>query len=186
LHFLIVKQAHNSTLSKQELHMADKATEMTPRDRQHWSRPEQLETNPFRLLDRFADEMEKRWHGTTFGGRTGLWAPDIEVSRTGNELVVCADLPGMKKDEVSVEVTDSDITISGERRHTEETDQGGLYRTERSYGSFCRTIPLPEGAMADQANATFKNGVLEIRMPAPGWATRGRRLEIKDAAESRK
>ena len=73
--------------------MADKATEMTPRDRQHWSRPEQLEANPFRLLDRFADEMEKRWHGTTFGGRTGLWAPDIEVSRTGNELVVCATAP---------------------------------------------------------------------------------------------
>src|SRR5262249_51951186 len=169
--------------------MADKATEMATRDRQHGSRAEQLAANPFSMLERFADEIDsvfdgfglgrrwleprsgRRWQNPLFSGRTGRWAPDIEVSQKDSELVVCADLPGMKKDDVSVEITDSDITISGERRHEVESELGGTYRTERSYGSFCRTIPLPEGAMADKANATFKNGVLEIRMPAPDRTT---------------
>ena len=115
-----------------------------------------------------------------------MWAPEIEVTQQGNELVVRADLPGLKKDDVCIDVTDTDISISGERRQEEETQREGVYRSERSYGSFCRTIPLPEGAMADQAKATFKDGVLEIRMPAPPQATRGRRLEIKEAAEAKK
>jgi len=83
-------------------------------------------------------------------------------------------------------VTDNDITISGERRLEEETERGGVYRSERSYGTFFRTIPLPEGAIADQAKASFKDGVLEIRMPAPNQATRGRRLEIKDNVDLKK
>jgi len=93
----------------------------------------------------------------------------------------------MKKDDVCIDVTENDITISGERRQEQETERGGLYRSERSYGSFCRTIPLPEGAMTDQAKASFKDGVLEVRMPAPPEpVTRGRRLEIKEASETKK
>lgn len=185
--------------------MAEKATEMAPRERQAMSRREpQWATSPFRTLERFADEMDsmfenfglgRSWLGPRFGGRwlttpsrgrMDLWAPEIEVTQQDNELVVRADLPGMKKDDVCVDVTDTDISISGDRRQEEETERGGIYRSERSYGSFFRTIPLPEGAMADQAKATFKDGVLEIRMPAPPQATRGRRLEIKEAAEAKK
>jgi len=121
------------------------------------------------------------WHA-----RSEMWAPDIEVSQHDNEFVVRADVPGMKKEDVSVDVTDNDITISGERRLEEETERGGVYRSERSYGTFFRTIPLPEGAIADQAKASFKDGVLEIRMPAPNQATRGRRLEIKDNVDLKK
>jgi HSP20 family protein len=84
-------------------------------------------------------------------------------------------------------VTDDSITISGERRQEQEGERGGVYRSERSYGSFCRTIPLPEGAMTDQAKATFTDGVLEITMPAPPeQVTRGRRLEIKEGSEAKK
>jgi HSP20 family protein len=109
------------------------------------------------------------------------------VYQQNNEFVVHADLPGLKKEDVTIDVTDNDLTISGERRQEHETDRGGVYRSERTYGSFYRTIPLPDGAMADQAKATFKDGVLEIRMPAPPeQVTRGRRLEIKDASESKK
>jgi len=110
-----------------------------------------------------------------------MWAPEIEVSQRDNELVVRADLPGMKKDDVCIDVTDSDITISGERHQEQETKRAVVYQSERSYGSFCRTIPLPEGTITDQAKATFNDGVLEITMPAPKQTTtKARRLEITE------
>jgi HSP20 family protein len=85
----------------------------------------------------------------------------------------------MKPDEVAVQVGDDAITISGERHHEREEERGNIYRVERSYGAFARVIPLPEGAMVDQAKATFKDGVLEITVPAPPeQVSRGRRLEI--------
>lgn len=138
-------------------------------------------------LDRFADEIESVFNG--FGinrRRPGVWAPDVELSQRDHELVVRADLPGMKREDVHVDVTDHDITISGERRQEQREEREGFYRTERSYGTFCRTIALPEGALADQATATFKDGVLEVKLPAPPeQVTRGRRLEIKDSSEPR-
>jgi HSP20 family protein len=159
--------------------------------------------NAFGALERLADEMDRvfddfglgrswlaprwnrNWPGASLRG-ADLWAPQIEVHQRNNEIVVRADLPGMKKEDVSIEVTDNDITISGERRQEEESERGGIYRSERSYGSFCRTIPLPDGAMTDQARATFTNGVLEIAMPAPPPETRGRRLEIREGNEPKK
>ena len=186
--------------------MAERTTEVARREGQSLSRREPVRTgSPFGALDRFADEMDRlfddfglgrSWLSPRFGrgsfdrssrAGTEFWAPEIEVSHQNNELVVRADLLGLKKDEVSIDVTDNDITISGERRQEQETERGGVYHSERSYGSFRRTIPVPEGAIADQAKATFKDGVLEIRMPAPPeQVTRGRRLEIKDANESKK
>jgi HSP20 family protein len=80
---------------------------------------------------------------------------------------------------VTVEISDDAITISGERQQEREEDQGGVYRIERTYGAFYRVIPLPDGAMTDRATAMFKDGVLEIRMPAPPeQVSRGRRLEV--------
>ena len=183
--------------------MAEKSTSMTPRSQSETVRREAQIESPFRVLQRFADEMDsvfddfglgRSWRTPRFGlGRTSLssparlaaqaWAPDIDVSQQNNELVVRADLPGMKREDVCVDVTDTDITISGERKSEQETERGGVYRSERAYGSFYRTIPLPEGAIADQAKATFNNGVLEIRMPAPPeQVTRGRRLQITESA----
>jgi HSP20 family protein len=187
--------------------MAEKATEVVQREGQRLARREPLSTigSPFRMLERFADEMDRvfndfglgrrwltpqlgqNWLSTPIRGGADLWAPDIEVYQRNNELVVRADLPGMKIDDVKVDVTDDAITIQGERRHEEETERGGIYRSERSYGSFCRTIPLPEGAITDQAKANFRDGVLEITMPAPPeQVTRGRRLEIKEGTEAKK
>src|SRR5262249_8663206 len=142
-------------------------------------------TSSFGMLDRFADEIEglfddfgfgRRWLEPRWGrdwmktpqrSRLQMFTPEIEVYQENNEVVVRADLPGMKREYVSVDVTESEATISGERRQEKETEHGGVYRSERNYGTFRRTIPLPEGAIADQAKATFKSGVLEIRMPAP-------------------
>jgi HSP20 family protein len=87
----------------------------------------------------------------------------------------------------NIDITDEAIAISGERRQEQESENAGVYRSERSYGSFYRTIPLPRGAISDQAKATFKDGVLEIRVPAPpDQVTRGRRIEIQDASQQKK
>jgi HSP20 family protein len=174
--------------------MAEKTTDLTQRDTQRLGRRERWSGRPMSMLERFADEIDSvfgdfGWGRTRglFGSGRDIWAPAVEVSQQNNELVVRADLPGLKKEDVSIDVTDNDLTISGERRQEHETERGGVYRSERSYGSFYRTIPLPDGAMTDQAKATFKDGVLEIRMPAPPeQVTRGRRLEIRDASEPKK
>jgi HSP20 family protein len=94
------------------------------------------------------------------------WRPEVEVFELENLLKVRADLPGIKKEEVNVELTDLGLTISGERkRETKEEKKGEYFRSERVYGSFCRTIPLPEGAKLDEVKAQFTDGVLEVTVP---------------------
>jgi HSP20 family protein len=108
-----------------------------------------------------------------------FWVPTIDVVQEGSELVVRADIPGVAADDLTVEVCEGAITISGERQEGRADENGGVYRFERAYGAFFREIPLPEGAIVDQAKASFKDGVLEIRVPAPpDQVSRGRRLEI--------
>ena len=111
------------------------------------------------------------------------WSPAIDMLQRGNELVVRADVPGLTKDDVTVDIADDQMTIRGERRYNHEEERDGVFRSERSYGSFCRVIPLPPGAIADSAKATFTNGVLEIVMQAPSAdVRRGRRVEIKEGS----
>ena len=187
--------------------MAEKRTDALTR---HQS--DAVQREPFRrsahnvgLIERFADEMDRvfddfglgrswvpRWGRfplTSPGHDTGwdVWAPNVEVFQRNSEVVVRADLPGLNKDDVKVDVTDEAITIQGERKREQEEERGGVYRSERSYGSFRRVIALPEGAITDQAKATFRDGVLEIIVPAPPeQVTRGRRLEISEGSPNRK
>ena len=100
-------------------------------------------------------------------GTNELWSPEIETFRRGDHIVVRADLPGVDKDDVNVNVENGVLTISGERSAENEDQQDGWYRTERSYGGFYRALPLPEGVNADQCEASFKDGVLEVTLPAP-------------------
>ena len=107
------------------------------------------------------------------------------ISAAGIKSMAVEDLlyplhpAGLKPEDVVVEVSDDAITISGERQHEREEERGGLYRVERTYGSFYRVVPLPDGALGDQAKANFNNGVLEITVPSPPeQVSRGRRLEI--------
>jgi len=135
---------------------------------------------PFGLATRNA------WPFQTARGGTGtLWSPQLETFQRGNEFVVRADLPGLKKDDVKIDITDDAVTIEGERREEHEEDREGYYRSERSYGSFYRLVPLPEGAITDSAKAQFNNGVLEIVVQAPPReVSRGRRLEIAESGEA--
>jgi HSP20 family protein len=134
-------------------------------------------------LRRFARDMD-RWFrdpGSSRGSGAGGWMPDIETLQRGDEFIVRADLPGLRKEDVHVHVTDQTITIEGERRHDTEDHRDGIYRTERTYGAFRRVIPLPAGAIGDSAKATYQHGVLEISMHVPPKeVSRGRRLEISD------
>lgn len=95
------------------------------------------------------------------------WAPGIDVVQKDNRLVTRVDLPGMKKDDVKVEVTDGHLTISGERKKETEEKKDQFYRREREYGSFYRAVPLPEGVTLDDVKATFVDGVLEVSVPLP-------------------
>ena len=108
------------------------------------------------------------------------WAPQIEVREEGRNLVVNADLPGVKKDDVKVECTGEGLIIRGERKRESEENRGGVYRSERSYGSFARMIPLPDGVEPDKIEAHFKDGVLAVRVPIPeSQRSKQREIPIK-------
>jgi HSP20 family protein len=112
----------------------------------------------------------------------GDWSPAIDAYQRGNEFVIRAEVPGMQRQDLTVEVGDDEVTLHGERKREFEQDREGVFWTERSYGSFTRVIPLPPGVISDSAKATFNNGILEIVMQAPSpEERRGRRLDISGA-----
>jgi HSP20 family protein len=154
------------------------------------SRSGQL-SSPFSFMRRFSEEMDRLFDDFGFGGglmmpRLGhafeqsMWSPQTEIFERGNNLVIRADLPGMTKDDIDVNLENDQIIIRGERHDERTEDDQGFYHTERSYGSFYRSIPLPQGIDGEQATADFRNGVLEITMPKPEQKSGGRRLEINE------
>jgi len=158
--------------------------------------------SPFATLRRFGEEMDRIFEDFGFGGvrlaptvASGLdrlrsignemWTPQVEIIERDNQLVVRADLPGMTKDNVNVEIAGDALVIRGERKDEREEEDKGYYRSERSYGSFYRTVPLPQGINIEDATADFRNGVLEITMPAPQRVEqKQRQLEIRERTEA--
>jgi HSP20 family protein len=111
------------------------------------------------------------------------WIPPIEMFERDDRLVIQAELPGLGVDDVSVEVADGLVTISGERREQREDDGGRFRRTERLYGRFSRSIALPEGVRAEDVQATFRDGMLELTMPLPQQSQR-RAVQIQSESRS--
>jgi HSP20 family protein len=143
----------------------------------------------FPLMRRLGRDLD--WFFDAFGKEkafveTAMWAPDLEVFEAGNELVVRADVPGLKREDIKVEITESELTVSGERKLEKEEKGKDVYRSERSYGTFFRSIALPEGAKADLAKATVKDGVLEVKMPLTRIESAKRRLEITEGPTGEK
>jgi HSP20 family protein len=131
-------------------------------------------------MARLFDEGSSGGRSSLIGTQQTLWSPQVELVRRGDKLVVQADLPGVKKDDLKIEVQDDVLTLSGERREEHEEDGDGYYHSERSYGRFYRAIPLPEGVNADQVDATFANGVLEVAFAAPRREEHeAKRIEIR-------
>ena len=105
--------------------------------------------------------------GADAGGHR-RWTPAVDLVETESEIVLKADLPGVTEDDVTVELEDSVLTVSGERRTEKETrSAGGYYRVERSSGHFSRSVKLPEGIDDKEVSASFTDGVLEVRVPKP-------------------
>lgn len=145
--------------------------------------------HPFTLMRRMSEEMDRIFSEAFTGasgqdsGRTaGNWAPAIEVKQQGNQYVVCAELPGLKKEDVKVELQEDSLVIQGERKFEHDESTGGVHRTERRYGQFYRAIPLPEGANAEQAKARFENGMLEISVPVTQPQSQRREIPIETGA----
>jgi HSP20 family protein len=146
--------------------------------------------SPFGMMRRFSEEMDRifdrMFEGFDFPSMERYrplmaqrFSPDVDVFERESKLVITADLPGLAKDEVKVDVTENAVILEGERKYEHEEREEGVYRTERGYGRFYREVPLPEGVKPDTAIATFKNGVLEVTLEAPQLSKARRRVQIQ-------
>jgi HSP20 family protein len=117
-----------------------------------------------RLFNTFFETSGSQAAGPVTGRR---WLPAMDLVESGDEFVLRADLPGLDEDDVSIELEDNVLTISGERKSEHEERQEGYYRLERATGSFSRSLTLPEGVDPDKVQASFDKGVLEVHIPKP-------------------
>jgi HSP20 family protein len=152
--------------------------------------------DPFAYLRQMTSEFDRlfegqgwpafRWPG--FRPRAAAaWFPQIDVFEKGNRLITKIDLPGLKKEDVKVEVTDGHLAISGERKTEAEEKKDDFYRCERQYGSFYRAVPLPEGVKLEDVKATFADGVLEVSIPLPvKEESKVRNVEIQEGSTAAK
>lgn len=108
------------------------------------------------------------------------WSPSVDVYETDGELVVKAELPGMSSKDVDITLTDDSLTIKGEKKQAEEVKGDNYYRRETVYGAFQRTIPLPVAVKQDKVKATFKDGVLEIRLPKEKVESKGIKIKVEE------
>jgi HSP20 family protein len=150
--------------------MADKPKAITRREERSIE-PRESETmmrTPFSFMRRMMDDMDRLFGEFAMGGMemANYW-PEVEMLERGGNLLVRADLPGLTKDDVRVHITGDALVIEGERKKESEGEERGIYHSERSYGSFERRIPLPPGIDANTCDATFDNGVLEVKLKLP-------------------
>lgn len=101
------------------------------------------------------------------GGVARRWTPAMDLHETVDSFVLRADLPGMTEQDVSIELEDNVLTVSGERRSDHEEDREGFYRVERAFGAFSRSLTLPKGVDPEAVSAGFEHGVLEVRITKP-------------------
>ena len=161
--------------------------------------------NPFSLMRSLTEDMEKLFGDFGFESRfprislfdeslLGFderefetdFSPPLEMIRQNGQIVVRTDLPGIQKEDIDVEVSNGRLTIKGERKNDVKEESDGYFRTERTYGRFLRQLPLPENVDAGEARAVFKDGVLEITMPAPEAVPTNQKVEITEGeAESK-
>lgn len=142
---------------------------------------------PFREIAALQNDMGRlmsAFLGQANGETTGRpWVPAVDVWETEKELVYAFDLPGTPEDKISVEFDDGALTISGERERTDEVRNEGFYRYERRFGSFSRTVGLPQGVAEDDVKADYRDGVLEIKVTKPE-APKPRRIQVGSGSDA--
>jgi len=132
---------------------------------------------PVRELSTIQNEMNRLFNtffdapgttqGASGGGTLRRWIPAMDLLETQEEFVLRADLPGLSDGDVNIELEDNVLTIAGERKAEHEENKEGYYRVERAWGSFSRSLTLPEGINPEAVKASFDRGVLEVRIPKP-------------------
>ena len=133
-----------------------------------------------RMMDEFFDRRMRPWWPERWlgGDRMRAEAPALDLYEEKDDVVVKAELPGMEKDNIEVNLTDHTLTIKGVKKKQEEIKDENYHRSERYYGSVLRSVELPRDVQADKVKASFKNGVLEIRMPKTEEA-KTREIKVK-------
>jgi len=128
--------------------------------------------DPFRDLTSIQERMNQifedalaRTRGRDEGLRTGMWTPAVDIYEKNDTVVVKAELPGVERDQISVEVKDGILTLRGERKFERDVKEESYHRVERSYGTFLRSFSLPVSVDQEQVKATFRDGVLEVELP---------------------
>lgn len=142
-----------------------------------------IKYDPFRELKSLQDEMNRLFMTSlprTFGNEdlaSGGWSPSVDIFESENEIVLEAELPGMKREDFEVSIENNVITLKGERRFEKKEESDNYHRVERSYGSFTRSFSLPRTVSAEETTADFKNGVLRVSLPKKEEA-KARKIEI--------
>jgi HSP20 family protein len=183
--------------SQQEAYSAERGQQGSALSRRSGGMPSLFggRGSPFDMFRRLDEDMDRLFHQFWGGGRNlmrgrgaegqSMWMPHVEVFEQQGKLHVFADLPGMSKEDVKLSMEGDQLIIQGERRssHEEGRQGSGIYHSERSYGSFYRSIPLPEGVDPQTADASFKDGVLDVCFDAPRMPQRqSRQIEIREGS----
>jgi len=130
--------------------------------------PEPANWSSFDRLASFRDEVNRLFDFSWPSRDSGLfsgWSPALDVFDNKDNLVVTAELPGMKKDEINLSLHDGVLTVSGERKHEREAKEGGTFRSERYFGKFQRSVTLPSAVDSSKVNASYKDGILTVELP---------------------
>jgi HSP20 family protein len=138
--------------------------------------------NPFAAMREFSRELDRTMGPTEWKA----WTPAIDIQRKDGNLEITAELPGLKNEEVKVEMTPDALIIRGERKHEEKEEREGFYKLERNYGKFYRAIPLPEGVKRDAVKAELGEGVLKIHVPVAEVTKNVREVPVVPAAATNK
>ena len=133
-----------------------------------------------RMMDDFFGRRIRPWWPEKWfrTGELDVGVPAVDLFEEKDDIVVKSELPGMGKDDIEVNLTDHTLTIKGEKKKEEEVKEEKYYRSERSYGAFVRTLELPTDVHADKVKATFKNGILEVRVPKTE-AAKSKEIKVK-------
>lgn len=145
-----------------------------------WRPFQELEEMEQRFEDLFGRSFMPVWRRSPSSDE---WMPSIDMYEKDDKLIVKAELPGMKMEDIDVSVTDSNLTIKGEKKSSEEIKEDDYYRSECTYGSFYRSIPLPSNVDADKVEADYMDGILEVSIPKIPEA---QPKKIKVAAKTKK
>ncbi|HEX9872690.1 MAG TPA: Hsp20/alpha crystallin family protein [Candidatus Tectomicrobia bacterium] len=128
--------------------------------------------NPNRDMMSVRDEMSRVLNEVFGRGASdesawvsGAWTPPVDIYETDEALVLKAELPGFSKDDISIELKENTLVIKGERKHEDEVKEGNYHRMERSYGAFQRAFMLPMTVDQEKVKASYKDGILELRLP---------------------